>query len=114
MKRRKCSKCKRSKPQSDFHVDRSHSSGFQRYCKPCKKVVDVHGKKEFSGYFIVYYLPKERYIGMTKNFTKRRTKHRENGKNVKYAFIVLKTKRMKLAHLIETLFHMFGFNGFRY
>jgi len=51
---------------------------------------------------------------MTKNFVKRRTKHREGGKNVKYAFIVFKTKRMKLAHLVETIFHMFGFNGFRY
>jgi len=51
---------------------------------------------------------------MTKNFTKRKGKHKERGKNVKYAFIVLKTRKMKLAHLVETLFHMLGFDGFRY
>jgi hypothetical protein len=51
---------------------------------------------------------------MTKNFNKRIKKHEGRGKNIKYAFIVLSTKRMKLAHLVETMFHMLGFNGFRY
>lgn len=114
MRLQNCSKCKKPKPVSEFHIDRSRASGLQRYCKSCKRSADVHGKKEFDGYFIIYYLPKERYIGMTKNFTKRVKRHKENGKNVKYAFIVLKTKKMKLAHLLETLFHMLGFNGFRY
>lgn len=114
MRLQKCSKCQESKPFSEFHIDRSRASGLQRYCKSCKRSVDVHGKKEFDGYFIVYYLPKERYIGMTKNFTKRKKRHKENGKNIKYAFIVLKTKKMKLAHLAETILHMIGFNGFRY
>ena len=114
MRLQNCSKCKKPKPVSEFHIDRSRASGLQRYCKSCKRSVDVHGKKKFDGYFIVYYLPKERYIGMTKNFTKRVNRHKENGKNVKYSFIVLKTKRMKLAHLVETILHMLGFNGFRY
>lgn len=114
MKHQSCSRCKKSKPESEFHKDRTRKSGLQRYCKSCKKQVDINGKKVFEGYFLIYYLPKERYIGMTKNFTKRRTRHRKQGKNVKYAFVVLKTKRMKLAHLVETLFHMLGFNGFRY
>lgn len=114
MRQQVCSKCKVVKPVSEFHIDRGRASGLQRYCKACKKAVDVHGKKEFSGYFILYYLPKERYIGMTKNFTKRKARHKENGKNIKYAFIVLKTKKMKLAHLVETILHMLGFNGFRY
>jgi predicted GIY-YIG superfamily endonuclease len=69
---------------------------------------------EHKGYYIVYYLPKERYIGMTRNFNKRIQKHKASGKDVSYSFIVFKTKRMKLAHLIETMFHMLGFNGFRY
>lgn len=114
MSTQNCSKCKKTKPVSEFHKDRSRASGVQRYCKKCKKKVDVHGKKKHDGKFIIYYLPKERYIGMTKNFTKRVTRHRERGKNVKYAFIVLKTRKMKLAHLLETMFHMLGFNGFRY
>lgn len=114
MRTRNCSKCKKMKPESAFHKDRSRNAGLQRYCKSCKKQADVNGKKEFEGYFLLYYLPKERYVGMTKNFTKRKKRHKEKGKNVKYAFILLKTKKMKLAHLAETLLHMLGFNGFRY
>lgn len=109
-----CSKCKKHKPAIEFHKDKSRSSGLQRYCKQCKKKTDVNGTKEDEGMFIIYYLPKERYIGMTKNFRKRIQKHEGKGKNIKYAFVVMKTKKMKLAHLIETIFHMFGFNGFRY
>lgn len=109
-----CSKCKEKKPADHFHKDRSRSSGLQRYCKECKKKVDVNGVKEDQGMFIIYYLPKERYIGMTKNFRKRIKKHETRGKNIKYALIVMKTRKMKLAHLVETIFHMFGFNGFRY
>lgn len=111
---KKCSKCNELKSFDSFHKDRSRSDGLQRYCKQCKKRVDVHGTKEHEGKYIIYYLPKERYIGMTKNFKKRVKKHQERGKNVKYAFVVLTTRKMKLAHLIETMFHMFGFNGFRY
>ena len=66
-----CSKCKKSKALSDFHKDKSRPSGVQRYCKDCKKKVDVHGSTEHVGKFLLYYLPKERYIGMTKNFKKR-------------------------------------------
>jgi hypothetical protein len=51
---------------------------------------------------------------MTMNFKKRVTRHKELGKNVKYAFIIMTTKRVKLAHLLETMFHMLGFKGFRY
>lgn len=111
---KQCSKCNKLKSVDDFHKDRSRADGLQRYCKQCKKRVDVNGKKEYEGKFMLYYLPKERYIGMTKNFTKRKQKHKKSGKDVRWAFVVLKTRRAKLAHLFETMFHMLGFNGFRY
>jgi len=110
----RCAKCKKHKTREQFHKDRSRPTGVQRYCKPCKKRADVHGKKKLDGKFILYYLPKERYIGMTKNFSRRIKRHKENGKNIEWAFIVVKTRHMKLAHLLETLLHMVGFNGFRY
>lgn len=109
-----CSKCKTTKPFVEFHKDKSRADGLQRYCKQCKKKVDVHGSSGDEGKYILYYLPKERYIGMTKNFTKRKQKHRKSGKDVRWAFVVMKTRKVKLAHLVETLFHMLGFNGFRY
>ena len=109
-----CSKCKKRKPAKDFHKDSSRANGLQRYCKKCKKAASVHGKQVDEGKFILYYLPKERYIGMTKNFNKRVQKHSARGKDVRWAFVVMKTRKMKLAHLVETIFHMLGFNGFRY
>ncbi len=51
---------------------------------------------------------------MTKNYNRRILSHKNKGKNVKHAFIVLKTKKVKLAHLIETTLHLIGFKGFRY
>jgi hypothetical protein len=34
---KKCSRCKQSKPRSDFHAARSNSDGLQTTCKPCQK-----------------------------------------------------------------------------
>ena len=96
MKQQVCSKCKVVKPVSEFHIDRSRVSSIQRYCKACKKAVDVHGKKEFSGYFILYYLPKERYIGMTKNFTKRKARHKKKRKECQVCFCCAKDKENEI------------------
>jgi hypothetical protein len=107
----RCSKCKKDKPRSSFHVDRSRPSRLQRYCKECKK---RKNEGKVKGQFIIYYLPKERYVGMTKNYSRRIASHRKIGRNTKYAFIILKTKKVRLAHLVETFLHIIGFNGFRY
>lgn len=112
MKHQKCSKCKTDKPISEFHKDRSRSSGLQRYCKICKQNADNPDRLDLR--FLVYYLPKENYIGMTKSYEKRMRKHRANGKDISRSFILISTKREKLAHLLETILHMFGFKGFRY
>lgn len=51
---------------------------------------------------------------MSKNLTKRMQKHRKRGKNTTGFRVLIATKNAKLAHTIESLFHILGFKGFRY
>tara|TARA_B100001939_G_scaffold27578_2_gene22077 strand:- start:1345 stop:1698 length:354 start_codon:yes stop_codon:yes gene_type:complete len=110
----RCSKCKEVKPKHQFHKSNTHSAGVQRYCKGCKKKIDSKGHGKYKGKYAVYYLPKHNYIGMSKNLTKRMQKHRKRGKNTTGFRVLIATKNAKLAHTIESLFHILGFKGFRY
>lgn len=31
-----CLRCDQEKPESEFALDASHSTGLQRFCRPCK------------------------------------------------------------------------------
>jgi hypothetical protein len=106
----RCSKCTKNKPADQFHRSNTRPQGVQRYCKECKKKIDTTRKK----LYYVYYLPRERYVGMTKHVTKRMQRHRERGKDTRGYRIMLSTKNVKAAHLFESLLHLFGFKGFRY
>jgi len=110
----KCSRCQKKKPASEFHKSNTRKAGVQRYCKECKRLVDRNGKKAHNGKYIVYYLPKERYVGMTQNYRKRMYKHKIRGRNTRGSRILLITGSSKLAHLLETLLHLVGYKGFRY
>jgi NAD-dependent SIR2 family protein deacetylase len=116
MKHQKCSRCKKEKPFSDFHNDKARKNGMARYCKPCKKDYDKHGNNpKLWDKYIVYYLPKHRYVGMTMNIKRRINQHttKEN-RNVEGYRILLSTKSKRIAHLAETFLHIIGFDGFRY
>lgn len=111
----KCSKCRESKPRSEFHADnRNGKKGVQRYCKLCKKKKDRNGTDNEAGSFSVYMLPKEHYVGMTRNVTKRLQKHKRRGRDVSNFKIIFTTKKARLAHMVESLYHLIGFDGFRY
>ena len=115
MRTQKCSRCGEDKAFSEFHKDKSRKKGVQRYCKPCKSVSDRYGsaKNPVHKYY-VYCLPKEMYVGMTRSPEKRMREHRNNGKNTDKRIILVSTKSKKLAHVVETLLHILGFDGFRY
>lgn len=113
-KKHKCSRCKELKSQSDFHRSSTHNSGVQRYCKECKKRIDRIGHGKNQGKYCVYYIPKHRYVGMTRNVTKRMQRHRKNGKDVTGYRVILATRSAKFAHTFESILHMLGFKGFRY
>jgi hypothetical protein len=112
----KCSGCQTQKPLTDFHKDRSRKSGRQRYCKECKRFLDKHGyHPKYKQDYIIYYLPKEKYVGMTFNLKRRITAHeKQHKRDVTGYRVLMTTKNGKIAHIIETFLHLIGFNGFRY
>ena len=116
MKRQKCSSCQKEKLLEDFHRDKSRKSGRQSYCKECKRFFDKQGyHPRFKTKYIVYYLPKEKYIGMTYNLKRRMTAHaKKHNRDITGYRVIFTTKHKKIAHLVKTLFHLVGFNGFRY
>ena len=61
----------------------------------------------------VYYLPEEHYVGITTNVTKRCGQHRANGFKTDGVEIMGKFERRVDAHLLETMFHVRGYHGFR-
>ena len=71
--------------------------------------------------FVVYFLPKEHYVGYTNNFKRRLTEHKKidsrraasRSMNVEGAIVIGKFNCDIEAHLYETQLHLRGFNGFK-
>lgn len=67
---------------------------------------------QWDGYFYVYYLPEEHYVGMTNNIHRRIRYHNCSGKIINDYEILARFKRQVDAHLFETKFHAMDYNGF--
>lgn len=65
-----------------------------------------------DGYFYVYYLPEEHYVGMTNSLHNRMRYHDFSGKIVDNYEILARFKRQVDAHLFETKLHALDYNGF--
>jgi len=113
-----CSKCHTWKPLSEYHKRGFNSSGQPRLrseCRDCKQ--DYERKNPRVRYndpmYCVYYLPAEDYVGMTNNFKERMHDHRsKNGRDITGVIKVFESKSSVEAHLVETLLHSFGFDGY--
>jgi predicted GIY-YIG superfamily endonuclease len=68
--------------------------------------------RDLDGYFYIYYLPEEHYIGMTNCVHKRIKNHDISGKIVNDYEILARFKRQVDAHLFETKLHAMDYNGF--
>lgn len=68
--------------------------------------------RNLDGYFYVYYLPEEHYIGMTNNVHRRIKYHDYSGKIIDNYEVLARFKRQVDAHLFETRFHALDYNGF--
>lgn len=66
----------------------------------------------YPGYS-VYYIPEEHYIGMSRNVVARITKHRHLGKITDGWEVIQSFEDPIRAHLMETQFHLIGYNGYR-
>lgn len=110
---KQCIKCDAKLPLSDFYKNKKAQDGHHPTCKSCQKEAArqrFHNTKE--GYWTVYYLPEEHYVGMTNNQTYRNCLHKKNGKSVDGYEVVAKFESAIDAHLFETMLHQRGYHGF--
>lgn len=109
---RTCSVCKIPKNESNFSILKN--GYYKSQCKECrnKRAIEIRASRK-DGYYYLYYLPEEHYVGIT-NFVKQRiAKHKHLGKVVDNYEIICKFKFAVQAHLYETYLHCMGYNGFR-
>ena len=70
--------------------------------------------RQKDGYFYLYYLPEEHYVGISNYVKGRMYDHSKKGKITEGYEIIAKFKRGVDAHLLETMFHQRGYNGYNY
>lgn len=108
---KKCSKCKIDKPDDDFGWKEKNKSR-KSECKSCFKERRITWRKSYETDYCVYYLPEEHWIGMSKNLKTRLNNHKSMGRITDGVEVLCYFKRRVDAHLLETMFHQRGYNGF--
>ena len=68
--------------------------------------------QQLTGYFYLYYLPEEHYVGITNNMYVRMKHHKYKNKYIEDVEIIAKFERQVDAHLYETKLHSMGYEGF--
>ena len=67
--------------------------------------------KRNDGYYSVYYIPNEHYVGYTKMFDHRMKEHSRKGKNVEGTVVLRTFEDKNYARLYEAQWHTMGVNG---
>ena len=109
-----CTNCKVKKPFECFAVKKSNkSTGRAARCKVCSnKYLAKWRSNDILDYYIVYYLPKEHYIGITNQPKQRMADHKcHHNRDVTDWRIMYCSESKYEARLVENRFHDLGFNG---
>ena len=126
-----CSKCEESKALSKFYKHIRNKDNLSYHCKECisasRKIYhkvnsvkisikskDYRDKVEMIDGFALYYLPEEHYVGFTNNIKSRLRGHRSKGRITEGYEIIGIYNCPIYTHLIETKFHLMGYNGFQH
>jgi len=122
-----CTKCKIEKDLSEFIKDKTTKSGIGGKCKSCaneyvKKHYKANSQKQLKfrteflkakedGYHYVYLLPKENYVGCTKNVYVRMYGHRALKRDTSGYIILGRFNDRDEALRLETSYHNNGYTG---
>ena len=112
---KKCTKCKQTKPLLDYYK-RGKDKGKRPESKSCSISYRKSKRKEsLDGYWRVYKLPSEKYVGITSDVKSRMNSHRSGkqtaAKNVDDIKILAKYKRVEWAIIHEAVYHLLGYDG---
>lgn len=126
-----CTKCDEVKDKSEFFKRKASSDGCYYKCKACyKKDSKGYSKQYYSnnkqernkyvkkycetlknGYYNVYLLPKENYVGSTISIPIRIIHHKNQGRDITDYKVLAKFKTHEEALHYESEIHLQGYNG---
>ena len=110
-----CTQCKQTKPLSDYYKNGTRK-GRRSECKKCGIASRrANMKNMIDGYWRVYKLPSENYVGITSCMKSRMNSHRSGkqtpAKNVDDVKVLAKYKKVEWAIIHEAIYHLLGYNG---
>ena len=109
---KKCTKCLIEKHKSEFYLKNKEKGWLRPECKKCSiKLTAERKKAKADGYWYVYKILEDNYVGITSNFKSRKATHKNLGKNVKTMKKIAKYKRPEYALIHEAVLHLMGYKG---
>mgnify|MGYP003681529524 CR=1 FL=1 len=112
---KECTKCGETKELSSYHRYNKNEAKTRAQCKTCLRSINNKRHTDSKdGYYVVYYLPEEHYVGYSCNTKKRFTQHRANGKCTDGYEIVARFNNPYDAIILEAELHRRDYNGFTY
>ena len=113
MKTKICKTCNIKKPLTEFHkCIKKNGTWLRSYCKDCGKKARIEWRNsKKDGYWTVYYLPEEHYVGITNCVHERMNEHKFKGKIINNYEIIGKYKHPAAALMVEAAFHLHGYHG---
>ena len=112
----KCIKCKVIKETSEFYKDNRRKDGVRAQCKVCCNKYATEYRNSGKAY-LIYYLPNEHYIGVTKerSIYNRMSQHKAKGNNIDGWRVLYASENRAEAYHHEAMYHgVLGFNGLNY
>lgn len=79
------------------------------------KILERNRRNRKDGYYSVYYLPNEHYVGMTDQYEHRMKQHKQvHKRDITDCRVLMTFDNPFDAHIYETQWHKMGANGFQY
>jgi hypothetical protein len=115
METKQCLWCKKVLSIQEFHYTTKERKNKRCYCKECGRG-QRRGWRDSKkdGYWYVYYLPEEHYVGITSLIGDRMNTHFREGRIIDDYEIIAKYNHPALALMTEALFHYCGYEGCNY
>ena len=109
---KKCTKCNKEKPKSDFYLKNKKKGWLRSECKKCCIKLSIQKRKnKLDGYWYVYKILEDNYVGITSDYESRKASHKNLGKKVKTMKKIAKYKRPEYALIHEAILHLIGYKG---
>ena len=109
---KQCTKCKSVKDSSEFYLKNKAKGWLRSECKKCSvELTTVRRKTKSDGYWYVYKILEDNYVGITSDFDSRKAVHKYRGKKTKTMKKIARYKKPEYAIIHEAILHLLGYNG---